>query len=110
MASLATLHADQVAFSKRIGGTLRRGGDYGFETNTNVAAADTVAGLRTAVAVVAVHADFEPARARVQNAINRGADSSELTDARILGLTTVEELVGLTYAISPDVSRDLIPT
>lgn len=110
MAVLGTLHSDAIKFSQRIGGTLRRGADFGYFTNTNVAAADTVAGLRTAVDAVAVHADIVPAKHRIHRAIDRGADSLELTDARILGLTTVEELAGLTYAISPNVSRDLIPT
>lgn len=109
MGALATLHADQVALSFRIGGTLRRGGDFGYLTDTNVAAADTVAGLRTAIDAVAVHADIVPAKHRLHFAVNRGADSAELTDARILALTTVEGLVGLTYAISPANNRDLIP-
>ena len=101
------LHAGQTALSFRIGGTLRRGGDLAFLTDTNVAAADTVAGLRTAVDAVVVHADVVPAKHRLHRAINMGDASGELTDALVLGLTTVEGLVGLTAATGK-ANRDLV--
>lgn len=97
MAALATLHADEIAMSRREGGTLRRAGGFGFLTNTTVAAADTNQGLQDAVTNSVVQADAVPAKARVNRTIVYGGASGELSDARILGLTTIEELVGLTW-------------
>lgn len=107
MAALTTLHADQVALSQRLGGTYRIAGDYSILTNTTVAAANTVAGLSDAAEAASVHADFVPAKTPILRAIDYGDYSDELTDARVLGLTTVEELVDLTV-VTNDLYRDLI--
>lgn len=97
MAALATLHADEIALSYREGGTYRRAGSFGFLTDTTVAAADTNQGLQDAVTNSSVQADSVPAKARVNRTLTYGLASGEVTDARVLGLTTVEELVGLTW-------------
>jgi hypothetical protein len=111
MAVLATLHVDQQYLSKQVIGSscLGASGNLGFEaylTNTTVAAADTNSGLQTAVmAAAGLHADEQYGKARVNVGIQLGSYSGELSDARILGLTTTTELVGLTYAsVSQSVS------
>ena len=108
MAVLGTLHADQIGLSFRMGGSIRKAGDFAFLTDTNVAAADTKAGIVSAMNAAVVHADVTSALHREQRAFTMGSDSGEFTDALILALTTVEGLVGLTYAGSPAVNRDLL--
>ena len=105
MAQLAGLHADQIALSKQqIGasckGALAAYAAPPFLTNTTIAAADTNAGLKTAVTTAAAtrHADERPMAPRINLGITLGLYSGELSDARILGLTTGAGLVGLTYA------------
>lgn len=73
-----------------------------FLTNTTIAAADTNAGLQAAVLAAAptLHADCRPMAKRINLGITLGLYSTELSDARILGLTTGAGLVGLTYANS----------
>jgi len=99
MAALATLHADEIALSYREGGTYRRAGGagFGFLSDTTVAAADTNQGLQDAVTNSVVQADSVPAKGRVNRTLTYGLASGEVTDARVLSLTTVEELVGLTW-------------
>ena len=96
MAALTTLHADEIAFSFREGGTYRRAGSFGFLTDATVAAADTNAGLQNAVTNSSVQAEFEPAKWRVNRTLTYGLNSGEVSNARVLPLTTVEGLVGLT--------------
>jgi hypothetical protein len=105
MAVLAGLHADQIALSRQIIGGVCKGSlaAYAtppFLTNTTIAAADTNLGLRTAVttAAAARHADERPMAPRINLGIVLGLYSGELSDARVLGLTTGAGLVGLTYA------------
>jgi len=97
MAALTTLHADEIALSMREGGTYRRAGSFGFLTNSTVASADTNQGLQDAVTNSVVQAEFEPAKWRVNRTLAYGLASGEVSNARVLGLTTVEELVGLTW-------------
>src|SRR5690349_19593658 len=105
MAVLAGLHADQIALSKQqIGaackGSLAAYASVPFLTNTTIAAADTNAGLQTAVTTAAAtrHADERPMAPRINLGITLGLYSGELSNARILSLTTGAGLVGLTYA------------
>lgn len=105
MAVLAGLHFDQQQLSKQqIGAACKQAiaayGYYPFLTNTNVAAADTNAGLQLAVRTAAStrHADERYAAPRINLGITLGLYSGELSNARILGLTTTAGLVGLTYA------------
>jgi hypothetical protein len=69
----------------------------GLLTDANVAAADTVAGLRTAVtnAVASAVNASEMNRQRTLRAITTGVDAGILTDAAILPLTTVAGLIAL---------------
>lgn len=107
MAVLAGLHADQQQLSQQqIGGAcLGASGNLGFYaylTDATTAAANTNAGLQAAVDASVVHADESYAKDRVNLGITLGSDSGELSDARILSLTTTTGLVELTYA---DVSQ-----
>lgn len=107
MAQLATLHFDAQQLSEQqIGaackGSLAAYASNPFLTNTLIAAADTNAGLQAAVSATALtlHADARPLAPRINLGITLGLYSGELSNARILGLTTGAELVGLTYADS----------
>lgn len=104
MAVLAGLHVDQQYLSQQVIGSscLGASGNLGFEaylTNSTVASADTNAGLQTAVTNASgLHADEQYGKARANVGIQLGSYSGELSDARILSLTTTTELVALTYA------------
>ncbi len=108
MAALTTLHADEIALSYREGGTLRRAGSFGFLTNTTVASANTNQGLQDAVTNSIVQADAVPAKGRVNRTIVYGGATGELSDARILPLTTIEELVQLTWLQANTLYQDLL--
>jgi hypothetical protein len=105
MAVLAGLHADQIALSQQqIGaackGSLAAYASNPFLTDVSIAAANTNAGLQTAVDVAALtlHADCRPMAARINLGLTLGLYSGELTNARINSLTTGAGLVGLTYS------------
>lgn len=103
MAVLAGLHIEQQQLSQQQIGAACLGasnnlGFYNFLTNSTVASANTNTGLQDAVTAAVVHADESYAKSRVNLAIELGEYSTELSDARILALTTTTELVGLTYA------------
>ena len=103
MAVLAGLHADAQQLSQAIIGSAcnqaaENLGFYNFLTDTTVAAANTNQGLQDAVTAAVCHADESYAKARVNLAITLGLYSTELSDARILNLTTTTQLVQLTYA------------
>lgn len=107
MAVLATLHFDQQQLSKQqIGASCKQAiaayGYYPFLTNTSTAAADTNAGIQTAITAAAalLHADNRYAAPRINLGVTLGLYSGELTNARILALTTTAGLVALTYADS----------
>jgi len=103
MAALQTLHADQRFLSQYvIGAGCNQAADnlgfFPFLTNTTTAAADTNAGLQAAVTASVVHADQSYAKNGVNLSITLGNYSGELSDSRILALTTTTELVNLTWA------------
>ena len=105
MARLETLHADQRYLSNQQIGASCKGacGAYAapaFLTDATIAAANTNAGLQTAVnaAAVTLHADQRFFADRINLGITLGLYSTELSDARVAGLTTEEELVGLTWS------------
>ncbi len=107
MAALPTLHADQRQLSAQQIGGVCKGACAAYASNpflndTTIAAADTNAGLQAAVntAAATLHADARPMADRINLGITLGLYSTELSDARILGLTTEEELVGLTWSDS----------
>jgi hypothetical protein len=107
MAVLAGLHFDQQQLSRaQIGGACKTAiaaqGYYPFLDNTSVAASNTNLALRTAVTTAAnlLHADNRFAAPRVNLGILLGLYSTELSDARLAGLTTTAGLCDLTYAYS----------
>ncbi len=73
---------------------------YPFLTDVSVAASNTNAALQLAVTAAAsvLHADNRYAAPRVNLGITLGLYSTELSDARLAGLTTTAGLVGLTFA------------
>lgn len=107
MAALETLHFDQRQLSEQQIGAACKGALAAYAAppfldNTSVAAADTNAGLQDAVdtAAAGLHADQRPMADRINLGITLGLYSTELSDARINGLTTGAGLVGLTWADS----------
>lgn len=105
MAQLAGLHADQQALSRQQIGAACKGAcnayaSPAFLNDTMIAAADTNAGLQAAVLAAAstMHADQRPMAKRINLGITLGLYSTELSNSRVLGLTTEEGLVGLTHA------------
>lgn len=107
MAVLQGLHFDAQQLSRQqIGaackGALAAYASNPFLTNTSIAASDTNLGLQAAVLAAAptLHADARPMAKRINLGITLGLYSGELSDVRVLGLTTGAGLVGLTYANS----------
>ncbi len=105
MSQLAGLHADAQQLSKAYIGGVCKGSlaayaSPPFLTDVSIAAANTNAGLQTAVNVVAAtaHADQRFFAPRINRGLTLGLYSTELSDARILSLTTGAELVGQTCA------------
>ena len=105
MAVLQGLHMDQIQLSRQQIGASCKGAcnayaSPAFLNDTTIAAADTNAGLQAAVlaAAAGLHGDQRPMAKRINLGITLGLYSGELSDARILGLTTGAGLVGLTYA------------
>lgn len=105
MAALLTLHADQRALSEQQIGASCKGAcaayaSPAFLTDTTIAAADTNAGLQLAVLAAAstMHADQRPMAKRINLGLKLGLYSTELSNSRVLGLTTEETLVGLTWS------------
>lgn len=88
-------HSDIQFLSRAQGRAFNLGGDLSLLTDTNVAAADTLVGLQTAIgAVTSGHADQFNYKDRIKKAVL--ANQNEVTDATVLGLTTVSGLVALT--------------
>jgi hypothetical protein len=105
VAVLSGLHFDAQQLSKQQIGSACKGAlaayaSNPFLTNTTIAAADTNAGLQTAVLAAAqtLHADARPMAKRINLGLTLGLYSGELSDARVLNITTGAQLVGLTYA------------
>jgi hypothetical protein len=104
---LAGTHIDAQQLSEQqIGsackGSLAAYASNPFLTNTSITNADSNAGLQSAVTAAAqtLHADARPMAARINLGLTLGLYSGELSNARILGLTTGAGLVGLTYSDS----------
>lgn len=112
MAAPIGLHADAIPLNRLVGDNLLSASDLGgagFLTNAKVAAADTVAGLTAAIDTSTCHADQIPSKARYDLAIQLGTYDGSLTNARILGLTTVAELIALTVAETDDSIQQQVP-
>lgn len=107
MSVLAGLHTDAQQLSKSEIGAVCKGSLAAYAAppfldNTSIAAANTNAGLQAAVTAAAaagtLHASDRFFAPRINLGITLGLYSGELSDARILNLTTGAGLVGLTYA------------
>lgn len=85
-------HADSINLSQQVLTTINAAGGLSFLTDTNVAAADTKAGLKAAIDAVKVHNDLEPIKIQLKRALDF---DSNITDANILSLTTVAGLAAL---------------
>lgn len=112
MAVQAGVHADAQPLSRLVGDNLLSASDNGgagFLTDVTVAAADTVAGLQSAIDAASAHADQIPSKERYNLAIDLGSYSGDLSNSRILSLATVEELVALTYAELDDSIQQQVP-
>jgi hypothetical protein len=107
---LAGLHFDAQQLSRQqIGAACKQAvaayGYYPFLTDGTVSSADTNSGLQSAVTAAAAtrHADERYAAPRINLGITLGLYSTELSNARILGLTTTTGLIDLTYANSANI-------
>lgn len=100
------MHEDTYQLSLRAGGSITTAGVLGLLTNTTVAAADTLDGLDAAVDAALVHADQFGYKGDVKRAWHGQA---AITDATVLGLTTVAGLSGLTARGSDTTSQNLLP-
>lgn len=115
MAAPTGLHADALPLNRLIGDNMLSAGNistnsgYSFLTNARVAAADTVVGLQSAITNAFCHADESYAKPRFNLAITLGNYDGSFTDARIVGLTTVTELVQLTTAQLGDSIQAQLP-
>src|SRR6185369_8310030 len=116
IARLETLHADQRQLSaQQIGaackGALAAYAAPPFLTDTTIGTADTNAGLQAAVTAAKPtrHADEQPMADRINLGITLGLYSGELSDARILSLTTGAGLVSQTWADSTVVAGSGYP-
>jgi len=116
MAQLAGLHIDaQQLSAQQIGGvckgSLAAYAAPAFLNNTTIAAANTNQGLQNAVTAAGalLHADQRPMVDCINLGITLGLYSTELSDARILNLTTGAQLVNLTYADQNVVSGAAYP-
>src|SRR5262247_3258834 len=93
---MAYRHTDEIPLSREVGANMRAAAEDGYLTNTNVAAADTVAGVRALM--TNGHSDQKPNQHRFQRAVDVGENLADFTNALINPLTTVEGLVDLTAA------------
>lgn len=102
------LHADQIELSKRIGANIRSAGPTGnnFLADSDVATNTTVAQNQATIANASCHADAEPAKPRVNKAIDYGVADGTLTDVGVDAQTTVEGVVGLTQ--NDDHTREIL--
>ena len=105
------LHSDEKRLSMEIGGAIRAAIDYDLLTDVNVAAANTNAGLSTAIdtALATIHGDARPAAQRFKRAISDGnSDTFSLQDADILNLASAEALADLTENDTEDIRSHYI--
>jgi hypothetical protein len=86
-------HADTINLAVQVNNSIQRAGAMSFLTDATVAAADTVAGLRTAINAIRPHADQEPWKIMFLRVLDKDPN---ITDANVLALTTVAGLAALT--------------
>jgi hypothetical protein len=94
------MHNDEYNLSQQVSTTINNAGELAFLTDATVAAADTKAGLVTAIntAAVGMHHDLRKMALNLTRVLNFNAN---ITDANILALTTVAGLAALTGVYLP---------
>lgn len=99
MAGLSTYTVGNRVVSASVGYNIRQAGVQGYLTNTQVAAATTVQDLIDNVnaAVVQPGAESPAQRLSIAKALREGANLGDLSDSRIQGAATVEDLANLTW-------------
>jgi hypothetical protein len=75
-----------------VGNALRRAGELGWLTDANVQSSTTLASLEAKVTAGAAHADQQPLKTRINQALDIGGASSELTTSIITNSTGVANL------------------
>lgn len=97
---MTLLHSSLTPLSERVGLNMREAGVLGVLTNTNVAAANTVARIRALFQAQpgTFNTQTLAAQPRFAEAFETGVQLGLFTDGNIAGLTTVEGLVDLTAA------------
>ena len=87
-------HSDTIFLSRSQGRAFNLAGNLSLLTDSNVAAADTLVGLQSAIQAVNVHSDQVNYKDRLKKAVL--VNQNEVTDATVLSLTTVAGLTALT--------------
>lgn len=98
---MPTIRPDFIGLNAQGVSAARMAGNYGLLTDTEVAAADTNAGIQAAIraAITTVHSELKEAAERICRAIQTWGDIGIATDTAINGLTTVAGLVALGTAV-----------
>lgn len=96
MAAQTGLHASEQPTSQRIGFNLRRAGVLGLYTNTQIAAATSIDDLITNINAAVVHESNVPFKQQAIRALRFGKANGDLSDSRVQGVATYEELADLT--------------
>lgn len=89
------MHIDQKGLVRKATSAVQLAINNGWLTNTNVAAANTVQGLRDAVTNATARADDALAKSSIDKAIVALEDVGIYTDALIAPLTTTAGLIAL---------------
>lgn len=108
MALNPALHASEQNTSLLIGLNIRRGGEYDFYDDADVAAATGIEDLITAIDAAVTHSSLDAEKEKIKRALRFSKANGDLSDTRVQGATTIEDLVDLTYAENTD-SRHLGP-
>jgi hypothetical protein len=107
--SLALTYTDAITPNTLAGENMRAAGVAGVLTDANVAAANTVDGIRaifnSAQGDPLLHSDIIASCPRWLEAFNAGVADGVFNDSDIAGLTTVAGLVNLTFAADNTLSN-----
>lgn len=95
-------HSELIQASRLAGEGLLRGKESALLTDAAVGAGDTLDTMKAAVIAAAGHADIQPLRARVNQALDLGGTIGDFSTANIQAAST---LVGLAGNTQTDTSR-----
>lgn len=111
MSGLTTYPNSNRVVSADVGYNIRQAGVAGYLNNTQVAAATTVGDLIADVegAVVSPGAASPAQRLTIVKALREGANLGDLSDTRIQGAATVEDLANLTWVSEDSATGHLGP-